>query len=177
MVSLLLVGDTHYCAQKENVQVMNEVSASYNAALVRQLNELPGTAFPDEVGGVVPVPGGVIHAGDIVDNGDKGPDKHATAETEFAAFTADWGLNGGDGKLRWPVREVHGNHDSPRGDGPVIKGIKKRNQRRAGIVNRSANGLHYVRLSRGARNITSAQVPPLTRDETTLGLWNFDDVE
>ncbi|MFN4805521.1 MAG: hypothetical protein ACK46A_13220 [Akkermansiaceae bacterium] len=26
-------------------------------------------------------------------------------------------LNGGDGLLQWPVREVHGNHDSPQGDG------------------------------------------------------------
>ena len=143
-VSFFVVGDTHYCAQNENIKVIDEVSTSYNAALVRQLNELPGTAFPTEIGGgVVPVPGGVIHAGDIVDNGDKGPGKYAMAETEFAAFTADWGLNGDDGELRWPVREVHGNHDSPRGDGPVITGIKERNQRRAGIVNRSANGLHY----------------------------------
>ncbi|MFM7606287.1 MAG: metallophosphoesterase [Prosthecobacter sp.] len=143
-VSFFLVGDTHYCAQKENFKVMDEVSASYNAALVRHLNELPGTAFPEGIGGgLVPVPSGVIHAGDIVDNGDKGPGKHAMAETEFLAFTTDWGLNGDDGKLRWPVREVHGNHDSPRGDGPVITGIKERNQRRAGTVNRSANGLHY----------------------------------
>lgn len=143
-VSFFLVGDTHYCAQKDNIKLMDEVSANYNAALVRWLNELPGTDFPMEIGGgAVPAPSGVIHAGDIVDNGDKGPGKHAMAETEFAAFTADWGLNGGDAKLRWPVREVHGNHDSPRGDGPVITGIKERNQRRAGTVNRSENGLHY----------------------------------
>lgn len=142
--SFFLVGDTHYCAQKENIKVMDETSARYNAALVQQLNRLPGTAFSAEIGGgVVPLPSGVIHAGDIVDNGDKGPARHAMAETEFAAFTADWGLNGGDARLRWPVCEVHGNHDSPHGDGPVITGIKERNQRRAGIVNRSENGLHY----------------------------------
>lgn len=142
--SFFLVGDTHYCARKDQIQRMEEVSARYNEALVRQLNRLPGTAFGAETGGgVVPVPDGVIHAGDIVDNGDKGPAKHAMAETEFSAFAQDWGLNGGDGRLRWPVREVHGNHDSPRGDGPVISGIKERNQRRAGIVNLSENGLHY----------------------------------
>jgi hypothetical protein len=40
------------------------------------------------------------------------------------------------------------------------------------------NGLvDNVRLSRGARDITSAHVRPLTRDETTLGLWDFDDLE
>jgi len=35
VVSFFLVGDTHYCAQKENMKVMDEVSATYNAALVR----------------------------------------------------------------------------------------------------------------------------------------------
>ncbi len=144
LASFLLVGDTHYCAREDQIESLDDTSEAYNAALVRQLNELPGTAFPDGIGGgVVPVPNGVIHAGDIVDNGDKGPAKHAMAEVEFQAFSHDWGLNGGDGRLRWPVREVHGNHDSPRGDGPVITGIKERNQRRAGIVNQSDNGLHY----------------------------------
>jgi cytolysin (calcineurin-like family phosphatase) len=52
-------------------------------------------------------------------------------------------LNGGDGALKWPVREVHGNHDSPRGDGPVISEIKARNRRRKGLKNVSPNGLHY----------------------------------
>jgi hypothetical protein len=41
------------------------------------------------------------------------------------------------------VREIHGNHDSPRGDGPVIAEIKARNQRRQGVRNVSPNGLHY----------------------------------
>jgi hypothetical protein len=144
LTSFFLVGDTHYCAQKNQIQSLDEVSASYNEALVQQLNRLPGTPFGQEIGGgVVPVPSGVIHAGDIVDNGDKGPAKYGMAETEFSAFMKEWGLNGGEGRLRWPVREVHGNHDSPRGDGPVITGIKERNQRRADLVNRSDNGLHY----------------------------------
>ena len=64
-------------------------------------------------------------------------------QTEWAAFQADWGLNGGDGKLRWPVREVHGNHDSPGGMGLVIDQIKQRNTRRTGLKKVSENGLHY----------------------------------
>ena len=59
----------------------------------------------------------MIHAGDIVDNGDKKPGKWKMEESEMTAFTGDWGLNGGDGLLQWPVRQVHGNHDSPQGDG------------------------------------------------------------
>jgi hypothetical protein len=65
------------------------------------------------------------------------------AETEAAAFAADWGLNGTEGRLKWPVREVYGNHDSPHGEGPMISLIKKRNQRRAGLANLSDSGLHY----------------------------------
>ena len=143
-VSFFLVGDTHYRAEADNISVMDETSADYNARLVGWLNKLPGTHFsPETGGGAVPQPQGVIHAGDIVDSGDKGPGKWKMAETEMNAFVGDWGLNGGEGKLRWPVREVHGNHDSPHGDGPIITAIKERNQRRKGIVNLSENGLHY----------------------------------
>lgn len=123
---------------------MDATSAEYNARLVKWLNELPGTQFPPELkGGVVPAPAGVIHAGDCVDSGDKGAGKQRLAETEWTAFAADWGLNGKDGKLRWAVREIHGNHDSPHGDGPILTAIRERNQRRAGLTNISSNGLHY----------------------------------
>ncbi|OYV04761.1 MAG: hypothetical protein CFE26_15160 [Verrucomicrobiales bacterium VVV1] len=143
-VSFFLVGDTHYRAGADDPTQMDETSAGYNTRLVEWLNKLPGTQFSAEAGGgVVAEPHGVIHAGDLVDNGDKGSGKWKVAEMEMKAFTGDWGLNGGDGRLRWPVREVHGNHDSPHGDGPVITAIKERNQRRKGIVNLSETGLHY----------------------------------
>lgn len=123
---------------------MKPISAEYNARLVDWLNKLPGTDFSAEAGGgAVPVPHGVIHTGDLVDNGDKGGVRLKMAEPEMAAFVADWGLNGGDAKLRWAVREVHGNHDGPRGDTVVVDEIKARNQRRRGLTNVSANGLHY----------------------------------
>ena len=82
-------------------------SAEVNDRLVQWLNRLPGTELPATVGGgLLPQPDGVVHAGDLVDNGDKGPSKFPMAETELAAFLADWGLNGGDGKLKWAVREM-----------------------------------------------------------------------
>ncbi|HEX8203568.1 MAG TPA: hypothetical protein VF590_24040, partial [Isosphaeraceae bacterium] len=46
-------------------------------------------------------------------------------------------------RLNYPVYEVHGNHDSPRGDGLVVKRIIERNQTRPGVTNVSENGLHY----------------------------------
>lgn len=143
-VSFFLIGDTHYCADEIEISAMKLSSAETNARLIGWLNRLPGTALPELAGGgSVAAPHGVIHAGDLVDNGDKGPGKHPMAETEMAAFVANWGLNGGDGQLKWAVREIHGNHDSPRGDGPVISEIKARNRRRKGLKNVSPNGLHY----------------------------------
>src|SRR5438874_1081873 len=88
-VTFFLVGDTHYRATWENREQLDAVSADYNARLVGWLNKLPGTNFPQELaGGVVPPPLGVIHAGDLVDSGDKGPAKYKAAEAEMSAFVA-----------------------------------------------------------------------------------------
>ena len=142
--SFFVVGDTHYCADESDHSVMDETSARYNARLVHWLNQLPGSAIPAEAGGgVIQEPHGVIHVGDIVDNADKGPRMAKMVDTELAAFLADYGLNGTEGKLRWPVREVHGNHDGPHGDTAVVREIIARNQRRAGLLKVSDNGLHY----------------------------------
>lgn len=166
--SFFLVGDTHYCAMKDDFGKMDATSATYNARLVEWMNSLPGSPRPQEVGGgAVPDVAGVIHAGDLIDNGDKGPSKARMVETESAAFVADWGLNGGDGKLRWPVREVHGNHDGPQGDTAMVREIAARNQRRAGVANVSGNGLHYSWDWAGvhfvALGIVAGDAPAVTR--------------
>jgi hypothetical protein len=166
--SFFLVGDTHYCADEADCSRMNETSVLYNARLVEWLNKLPGTVISAAAGGgMVPTPHGVVHDGDIIDNGDKGGPKVNMVPTELAAFLADYGLNGGDGKLRWPVREVHGNHDSPHGGGEVIPEIKARNKRRKGIANISENGLHYSWDWAGvhfvALGITVGDAPEISR--------------
>ncbi len=145
-VSFFLVGDTHYCADDGEATAMKAVSLQTNQSLVDWLNRLPGTDFPSDLGGgKVPDPAGVIHAGDLIDTGDKPRTTQVDrrVQTELSHFLADWGLHGSDGKLRWPVREIHGNHDSPGGDGPVISEIKARNKRRKGLTGISPNGLHY----------------------------------
>lgn len=144
-ISFFLVGDTHYRADENKPEMMEEKSARICGKLVDWLNKLPGTTFPDIAGGgVVSVPLGVIHAGDLIDSGDKNGSKYeAMQKTELGAFTADWGLEGGDGKLRWPVREIHGNHDSPHGGGIVVPEIAARNKGRKGLTGVSENGLHY----------------------------------
>lgn len=142
--SFLLASDTHYLANKEQPDSMDETSRDINARLIEWLNKLPGTDIsPEAGGGKVSEISGVIHSGDLIDSGDKTrPAQLAMQKTEFAAFTADWGLNGGDGKLRFPVREVWGNHDGPQGKGHVIDGLRERNSRRKN-VNLSDNGIHF----------------------------------
>lgn len=142
--SFFVVGDTHYCASDSDASVMDPISAAYNRRLVDWLNRLPGTEFPVSLGaGKVPIPDGVIHLGDVVENGDKGPTKFPQCETERDAFVRDWGLNGDDGVLRWPVREIHGNHDAPQGDTPMVKKMIERTKSRKGLLSVCPRGLHY----------------------------------
>lgn len=139
------VTDTHYLADKANPKVMNPQSAKICRRLVNTLNELQGETIPRNAGaGKVSKISGIIHGGDLVDSADKRggvyPQMYAT---EFAAFEADYGLNGRDGVLKYPVFEVYGNHDGPQGDTLVVDGIKRRNKNRKGLTRVSANGLHY----------------------------------
>ncbi|WP_254513951.1 metallophosphoesterase [Anatilimnocola floriformis] len=144
-VAFALVSDTHYLANKESPGELFADSAAVTSQLISTLNALPGKAITAEAGGgMVAALHGVIHAGDLIDTGDKSGGAHEKMQaTEFAAFEHDFGLNGSDGKLKFPCYEVHGNHDAPRGTGLVLDGIKARNQKRPGLKNLSANGLHY----------------------------------
>ena len=141
-VAFFLVGDTHFLADKEDTAKLDERSKLITGRLVDLLNKLPGTDLPRAAGsGKVLAPRGVIHAGDCIDTGDKANVK--MQETEWAAFADTYGLTGKDGRLKMPVYEVHGNHDSPRGDGLAVKKIVERNKTRPGVTHVSTNGLHY----------------------------------
>lgn len=144
-LAFFVIGDTHYLANREAPAQLNERSATLCQRLVETLNRLPGSPIPDAAGGGrVATPRGVIHAGDIIDTGDKqGPLAADMQRTEWAAFTQDYGLAGGDGRLRYPVREVYGNHDAPQGKGWVLEQLIERNRRRPGLCQVSANGVHY----------------------------------
>jgi predicted phosphodiesterase len=141
-VAFFLVGDTHFLADRDNAAKLDVRSAAIAPRLVDHLNKLPGTEIPKAAGGgKVLAPRGVIHAGDCIDTGDKANVK--MQQTEWAAFADMYGLTGKDGKLKVPVYEVHGNHDSPRGDGLAVQKIIERNKTRPGVGNVSKNGVHY----------------------------------
>jgi len=142
VVSFFLVGDTHFLAQKDAPAKLDERSSGVTSRLVDTLNRLPGTPIPAEAGGgAVLQPRGLIHAGDCIDTGDKSDTR--MQQTEWAAFIDSFGLNGRDGRLKMPIYEVHGNHDSPRGDGLVVQGITRRNKDRPNLAGASAGGPHY----------------------------------
>lgn len=143
--AFFVVGDTHYFANKEEPGELNTASAETCGRLVETLNRLSGADIPPEAGGgKVATVNGVLHAGDVIDTGDKaGRVQDVMQATEWAAFERDYGLTGMDGKLKTPVYETIGNHDAPHGVGLALEQIRRRNKTRPGVCAVSATGLHY----------------------------------
>ncbi len=144
VVRFFAIGDTHYFANEQSPSELMESSILNCHGLIDTLNALPNTEIPAEAGGGrVGTIQGVIHAGDIIDTGDKrGAVQSKMQQREWEGFNKDFGLNGTEGRLKYPVYEVHGNHDSPSGDGLAIDGLIERTKARQ-VLARSANGLHY----------------------------------
>ena len=123
-LTFFVVSDTHYGLDWRVEPVVQ--------ALVDKMNFLPGTLLPEKVGGsVIRTPRGVIHLGDITNDG---------KEPQWNAFVRDFGLTG-ENRLAYPVFELFGNHDGG-AEQPVRKGILERHRVRPGLVARSANGVH-----------------------------------
>ena len=131
-ITFFVASDSHFGARN-----MDEV----NRVVVEQMNALPGTEYPPEVGGRVDVPRGVLFTGDTTDNG---------TLDEFAQFEALYGLTGRDGVLRYPVYESIGNHDL-NSESP----IKERAARRHG-------GIDYAWDWGGVRMICLDMCPDAT---------------
>lgn len=144
LTSFFVIGDTHFLADKMQPDQLDANSASYTARLVDTLNRLPGTEFSEAVGGgKVPAPAGVLHVGDVIDTGDKnGPTQLAMQRTEWAGFVAQFGLTGTEGRLKFPVVEIAGNHDAPQGTGHAIEQMATRQRARKNLKAISKNGLH-----------------------------------
>lgn len=168
-VAFVVVGDTHYFADKDDPASLNPASRTTTSALIEQLNRLPGSAFPAAIGGgkVLPL-SQVIHVGDIIDSGDKnGAVISKMQATEWKEWQADYGLDGKDGRLKFPAYEIHGNHDGPHGKGLVLDGIIARNKQRKDLKAISTNGLHYAWVVNGVHfinlGITVGRVKAVTR--------------
>ncbi len=145
-VTFIATSDPHYREAERKAQ--NE----RNHVTVLAMNEITKLTWPEELGGErIQPPRGVLVLGDCIDDGDRVIDgKHVTPE-QYRAFVADFGLDGTDGVLRFPVFETWGNHDGPP-EGKERHGfsfqarLKRRNQARKarGLISHvSNNGLHY----------------------------------
>lgn len=126
------IGDTHYNARHEEFESQRQRMQGF----IDLINGIPGTPYPDAIGGVVGKPMGVFVVGDLTES----------READFDAFAEDWGLVGGDGRLAFPVYEGAGNHDGPPSTherGVVRRAIIERNPHRVHLASLSENGLHY----------------------------------
>lgn len=128
---------------------------------IAAMNAFPGALWPAAladgrqtgfkwVGEEVPEPLGVIIAGDITQNGQDGRWRLFGEADELGAFLLDYGLDGTDGRLRWPVYEGLGNHDFDSledwwwgGAQPVLSALLARNRRRALPGGLAAPAGHY----------------------------------
>lgn len=147
-LSFFVISDTHMLADATAMTTVEPSRLALNERLIDVLNGLPGQLLPAGIGGGrVAAPRGVLHLGDMADSGDKlGADHELMTATEWAAHTRLYGLTGKDGRLRFPLYELHGNHDSPRRANITIQGLIARNAKRHranGLTAVSPNGLHY----------------------------------
>jgi hypothetical protein len=144
-LAFFVISDTHMLADSKSPGMIDGARWALNERLVGVLNTLPGQPLPAAIGGGrVAQPRAVLHLGDIADSGDKlGAAHEQMTATEWAAHTRLYGLTGTEGPLRYPMYEVHGNHDTPRAANVVLQGLIARNARRRGLTAISSNGLHY----------------------------------
>jgi cytolysin (calcineurin-like family phosphatase) len=145
-VTFLVTSDSHYDAFE------NEDRNARNHVTVDQMNEITAARWPEELGGdPIERPRGVLVLGDVIDDGDRMKDGKNQGERQFGYFAADFGLDGADGRLKYPVFEGWGNHDGPppgreRFGFSLQSQLKQRNTLRLkkGLIDHVAeNGLHY----------------------------------
>jgi len=172
-LAFFIISDTHYLAQRDSPSEMIPGSRALNQRLIDTLNNLPGKELPEEVGGgTIAEPSGVIHLGDIVDTGDKfGGVNAEMTETEWRAYVEDYGITGKEGRLRHPIYELHGNHDTPRQHNVVIREIIERNPKRPGVNHISENGLHYAWDWAGIRFISLGITVGNNDDDLPIGRY------
>jgi len=141
-VTFIVTSDSHYVSSK-NLERIDR-----NKATIERMNAIAGTPWPEKFGGgKVGKPRGVLALGDLIDDGDKRDE----TPLQWRHFEKQFGLDGTDGLLKYPVFEGWGNHDGP----PIGKEkfgfsvqskIRERNilRKKAGRIGYvSENGMHY----------------------------------
>jgi len=147
-VTFLSTSDSHYREPDHKAGNHNDL----NRASIIEINRIAGVPWPAQLGSdKIAKPRGVVMLGDLIDDGDRAENGRQISAEQYKIFQSDFGLDGSDGLLKYPVFEGWGNHDGP----PVGKEkhgfssqgeIKRRNfirKEKKLISNLSENGLHY----------------------------------
>jgi cytolysin (calcineurin-like family phosphatase) len=145
-VTFLATSDCHYKTAENddmNVRVRDTV---------RQMNEIAGVAWPEKLGGgAINRPRAVLVLGDILDDGDRMVEGKNQGAEQWKHYLADFGLDGTDGLLKYPVFEGVGNHDGPPAGRErygfsyqaELKGRNVRRREKGWLTNLADNRLHY----------------------------------
>jgi cytolysin (calcineurin-like family phosphatase) len=145
-VTFIATSDVHYDAFE------NEDRNGRVRDTLRHMNEIGSLAWPAQLGGgTIARPRAVVVLGDVLDDGDRMFQEKVQGAQQWEYFKADFGLDGTDGLLKFPVFEGAGNHDGPPA-GREKSGFsfqaeeKKRNalrKEKGWLANLAAGGLHY----------------------------------
>jgi hypothetical protein len=145
-VTFLLTSDAHYDAFE------NEDRNDRVRDTLREMNNVTNLTWPEALGGgPVERPRGVLLLGDVIDDGERiFQGKHQTPR-QFHQFVADFGFDGSDGLLDFPVFETWGNHDGPPAGREQfgfsfqaqLKTRNLRRQQRGWLTHLATNGLFY----------------------------------
>jgi hypothetical protein len=183
-VTFLVTSDSHYDAFE------NEDRNERDRVTIDQMNQIASVAWPDELGGgLIGQPQGVLLLGDVIDDGDRMMQGKNQSKQQNRYFLADFGLDGTDGRLKYPVFEGWGNHDGPpegreRFGFSFQKQLKQRNAQRLqrGLIDHvSENGFFVVQITadrirlgyRAKMNVQVIRQPDRTERREWDGTWGW----
>ena len=107
-LTFIATSDVHYDAFE------NEDRNDRVRDTLRHMNGIAGVDWPADLGGgPVEPPRAVLVLGDIIDDGDRTVDGKAQGARQWELYVSDFGFDGTDGILHFPVFEGVGNHDGP----------------------------------------------------------------
>lgn len=137
-LTFIVTSDSHY----EAVEKIERNDR--NRVTIERMNAIGGVQWPEKLGGgPIGKPQGVLALGDLIDDGDK----VGETEIQWQHFVEQFGLDGTDGLLKFPVFEGWGNHD-----GPPEMFIKQRRSVQAEIKRRNVVRLEQKRIARVSEN-------------------------
>jgi cytolysin (calcineurin-like family phosphatase) len=107
-VTFLVTSDAHYDAFE------NEDRNDRVRDTLRAMNAVTNLTWPEALGGgPIAQPRAVIVLGDLIDDGDRVFQGKHQGPRQWLQYLADFGFDGRDGLLDFPVFETWGNHDGP----------------------------------------------------------------